>query len=318
MFGTDTDRWRLRDIPDLSGTVAVVTGANSGIGLAVTRHLGANGARVVMACRSQHRAKHARQRIAESVDADLLHVYNCDLTDLTSVESFVTSVTSDFDALHLLCNNAGIMAIPRRETVQGFERQFGVNHLGHVKLTAGLLAMLAETDGETRVITQGSGTHRRVKRFNIDNLIDPSTYHPWRAYYRSKLANALFALELDRRLERVDLDVRSVCCEPGFVRTNLPFKGPRMENNRLKLVLWRVAQLVARSPDAGAQSMLFAAVSDEIGRGDYVQPAYFAYRGPPTIASPSDLALDEALASELWERSLAWTDSSFDLLDTST
>lgn len=302
--------WGVDDIPDLEGRIAIVTGANSGIGLAVTRELATRDATVIMACRRFDRGEAARSYLAETIDRARLDVRECDLADLSSIHAFAAAIEEDYDELHLLCNNAGVMAIPRRETADGFERQFGVNHLGHFALTGLLIDRLAASPGRARVVTQGSLAHREVDGLDLDDVVDPERYDRRRAYARSKLANALFARELDRRLRASELTLQSLCCEPGFVRTNLHVRGPAMEGKRWKVILWRLAQrLFGQSPTAGALPMLYAAVSDDLEGGAYVRPSgLMGLRGAPTEATPSEAARDGELARALWSRSVEWTD----------
>lgn len=287
----------------------VVTGANSGIGKAVTRELADRGATVVMACRSLERGEAAAAAIeAEGVTGDL-EVRACDLADLDSVATVAESLRRDFDDLRLLLNNAGVMAIPYGETADGFERQFGINHLGHFALTGQLLDLLRAAPGESRVVTQSSRMHERAAGLELIPGVDPGAYDRWQVYAESKLANVLFARELDRRLEAADAAVVSVSCEPGFVDTDL-FRGPRQDGSRLLALAMRLATAVAaQSPARGAASMVMAATDADIGRRDHVRPGgWFAMRGTPIVATPSQPAMDADLASQLWADSVEATD----------
>ncbi|WP_121822890.1 oxidoreductase [Halostella salina] len=311
--------WDVSSMPDQSGKTVVVTGANSGVGLAATRAFARKGAHVVMACRSVERAESAKADVREDVPAASLTVGELDLADLDSVRAFAAWFEAQDLPLHVLCNNAGVMAIPRRETADGFERQFGVNHLGHFALTGLLLPHLRETPGETRVVTQSSGVHERG-RIDFDDLHGEASYDKWEAYAQSKLANVLFAYELDRRLgggDADDADVRSVACHPGYADTNLQRRGPEMSGSRLRLLLMKVANAtLGQSPAAGALPLLYAATDPAVDGGDYVGPGGFMnMRGHPEKQRSSDRSYDESTARRLWEASSAATGVTYSLSD---
>jgi NAD(P)-dependent dehydrogenase (short-subunit alcohol dehydrogenase family) len=306
--------WTEASIPDLSGRTAIVTGANSGIGFEATRLFAAKGADVVMAVRSPERGEEAAEDLRGGLDGTL-EVRELDLADLDSVEAFANAFRDEYDELQYLCNNAGVMAIPREETVDGFETQFGVNHLGHFAVTGHLLDLLRETPEEGRVITQSSGMHERGE-IDFDDLHHEADYDRWEAYAQSKLANVLFAYELQRRLEAVGEDsVTSVAVHPGYADTNLQYRGPEQAGSRLRLWLMKVANtLFAQSPKAGAWPMLYAATVPSIEGGEYVGPkGLFDMRGPPGVQESSDLSYDEALAGELWDVSVELTGVEYDL-----
>jgi NAD(P)-dependent dehydrogenase (short-subunit alcohol dehydrogenase family) len=320
-------------MPDLSGRTVVVTGANSGLGYEATRAFVAAGADVVMACRSVDRGAAAREEIRRAVaDADgaasdpgVMSVEACDLADLASVRAFAETVAAEWPSVDVLCNNAGVMAIPRSETADGFETQFGVNHLGHFALTGHLLDSLAagEGAGTARVVTQSSGLHERGE-IDFADLMGEAEYDEWDAYAQSKLANVLFAYELDRRLQRAGLDpsgdrdgaIVSVACHPGYAATNLQYRGPEASGSRLRLLAARAANaVVAQSARRGAFPMLYAATHPSIDGGEYVGPGGFAsMRGAPEIQRSSDRSYDRELARRLWARSVELTDVSYGLL----
>jgi NAD(P)-dependent dehydrogenase (short-subunit alcohol dehydrogenase family) len=306
-------KWTVDDAGDLSGRTAVVTGANSGLGLEVTRGFARAGARVVMACRSTDRGEEARRTVESDVPGADLDVLELDLADLDSVADFVERFRAEYDALHALCNNAGVMAIPRSETADGFETQLGVNHLGHFALTGRLLSALVDTEGETRVVTQSSGLHERG-RIDFEDLQGEREYDRWDAYAQSKLANVLFAYELDRRLDAAGIDsVDSVACHPGYAATNLQYRGPRESGSRVRLAMMKVANAVlAQSARKGALPMLYAATADVDG-GEYVGPGgLMDMRGYPEVQSSSDRSYDEAAAGRLWEVSAELTGVEYD------
>jgi NAD(P)-dependent dehydrogenase (short-subunit alcohol dehydrogenase family) len=290
-------------MPDLSDETVIVTGANSGLGFEATRAFASAGATVVLACRSRDRAESARDELGQRIpDADL-DVHDLDLGDLASVRQFADEFRANYDDLRVLCNNAGVMAIPRSETADGFETQFGVNHLGHFALTGHLLEPLIATDGETRVVTQSSGLHERGE-IDFDDLQGEREYDEWDAYAQSKLANVLFGYELDRRLDAAGVEgVTSVVCHPGYAATNLQYRGPEARGSRVRMAAMKVANsLLAQSAEMGTLPMLYAATAEEVAGGDYVGPGGFMnMRGYPETQPSSDRSYDEATAERLWQ-----------------
>ncbi|SEP23997.1 NAD(P)-dependent dehydrogenase, short-chain alcohol dehydrogenase family [Halogranum amylolyticum] len=300
-------------MPDCSGKTVVVTGANSGLGLEASRAFAGKGAHVVLACRSTSRGDDAREEILKDHPDASLDVRELDLANLDSVRSFAEVFTDDYDDLDVLCNNAGVMATPYRTTADGFELQFGVNHLGHFALTGQLLPMIAATPGETRVVTTSSGAHR-MGEIDLDDLHHQRSYGKWEAYGQSKLANLLFAYELDRRLGAADVDVTSVAAHPGYAATNLQLRGPEMEGADLRERLMALTNnVVAQSAERGALPILYAATAADVRGGDYVGPDGLAeMRGYPTKVTSSDRSYDMQLADELWAVSEELTDVSYD------
>ncbi|WP_115891489.1 oxidoreductase [Haloferax sp. Atlit-48N] len=307
--------WTAADVPDLSGKTVVVTGANSGLGFEATRAFAEKGAHVVMACRSLDRGADAMADIRESVLAASLTLSELDLADLDSVRQFADEFAAEHGSLHVLCNNAGVMAIPRRETAQGFETQFGVNHLGHFALSARLFPTLRDTPGETRLVTMSSGLHERG-RMEFDDLQGERDYDEWDAYAQSKLSNLLFAFELDRRLTAAGIDdVLSVGAHPGYAATNLQFRGPEASGSTLRYWMSKLGNAIfAQSAEMGALPLLYAATSPAVESGEYVGPqGLFGMRGTPGIAEPSDRARDPETAARLWDVSEELTDTRFRL-----
>ncbi|RDI72489.1 oxidoreductase [Halopelagius longus] len=310
-----SDDWTAERMPDLSGRRVVVTGANSGLGFEATKAFARKGAHVVMACRSRERGRDAMVDVREAVPGASLTLGKLDLADLDSVRAFAETFDEEFGSLDILCNNAGVMAIPRRETEQGYEMQFGVNHLGHFALTGLLFDALRESPGESRVVTQSSGLHENGE-MDFDDVDGEEEYDKWEAYAQSKLANLLFAYELQRRLGDAGIDdVTSVGCHPGYAATNLQRRGPEMAGSRLRLAAMRAANaLVAQSAETGALPMLYAATADDVTGGDYVGPTGFRnMRGYPGENESSDLSHDEADARRLWELSEERTGVAFDI-----
>lgn len=311
-----TDSWTVEQMPDCSDRTVVVTGANSGLGFEATKAFARKGATVVMACRSIDRGERAANDIRDTVGSTgaTLNVRECDLASLDSVESFADGIREDYDELHALCNNAGVMAIPRDETEDGFEMQLGVNHLGHFALTGHLLELLVTTDRETTVVTQSSEMHT-IGELDFDDLHSEDSYGKWGAYAQSKLANLLFAYELQRRLEDAGIaDTTSVACHPGYADTSLQYRGPEASGSRLRYGVMKVANtLFAQSASQGALPMLYAATSPDIEDGAYYGPGgIMNIRGAPERQESSDDSRDEADARKLWERSEELTGVSYE------
>lgn len=304
--------WTAADVPAMDGRRVIVTGANSGIGYEATKQFARAGAAVVLACRSTERGERAAAEIRESVPDAALEVRACDLADLDSVAGFADAYTSDYDDLHVLVNNAGVMAIPREETADGFEAQFGVNHLGHFALTGRLLSTLVGTGG-ARVVTVSSGAHERGA-IDFDDLQSERSYDKWAAYGQSKLANVLFAYELQRRCDDAGLDVTSVACHPGYADTGLQRRGPEKAGSRARLLVMRAANAVlAQSAAAGALPTMYAATAPDVAGGEYVGPGGFMnMRGAPEVQQSSDASYDPDLARRLWSVSEDLTGVEYD------
>ena len=216
--------WTAEQIPDQSGRTAIVTGANSGLGFATARELARAGALVVIAVRDPAKAKDAQSKIQAEVPSARLEPRELDLAELGSVREFASGIEADYPAIDLLINNAGVMMPPRTTTAEGFELQFGTNHLGHFALT-GLLLERLSAGRDPRVVTVSSLEHRPGK-IDFENLQSERDYHPRRAYQQSKFANVVFALELDRLLRAAGSPVKSVLAHPGYSATNLQLTGP--------------------------------------------------------------------------------------------
>jgi NAD(P)-dependent dehydrogenase (short-subunit alcohol dehydrogenase family) len=280
-------RWTASDLPSLDGRTFVVTGANSGLGLVAARELAGAGARVVMAVRDTDKGDRAAATIAGEVEVRAL-----DLADLASVRAFAESWDG---AIDVLVNNAGIMAVPRGATKDGFELQIGTNHLGHFALTNLLLAQITD-----RVVTVSSFAHR-TGRVDLDDLnFEQRRYGRWTAYGQSKLANLLFTLELQRRLAEAGSDVRALAAHPGYAATDLQSHTASALQNA---GMWLSNRLIAQSAAMGVLPVLFAATQDLPG-ASYVGPGGpQEMRGHPALASRTRAALDGDTARGLWELS---------------
>jgi NAD(P)-dependent dehydrogenase (short-subunit alcohol dehydrogenase family) len=292
-------KWTARDIPDQSGRTAVVTGANSGVGLTTARELARAGARVIMACRDVTKGTAAASSVTGDVEVRAL-----DLADLSSIRTFAASVTED---VHLLINNAGVMATPERRTADGFELQFGTNHLGHFAVTGLLLPRLRD-----RVVTVSSAMHW-IGRINLNDLNwERRRYSRWPAYAQSKLANLLFTFELTRRLAATGATLRATASHPGYASTNLQSHTESVQDQVMALG----NRLVAQSADMGALPTLYAAVADIPG-GSFAGPGgVTGQHGHPKLVSSSRSARNPAVAKALWERSSELTGVTFDLAAT--
>jgi NAD(P)-dependent dehydrogenase (short-subunit alcohol dehydrogenase family) len=292
--------WSSADIPDQRGRVALVTGANSGLGLITARELARHGAGVVIACRNLDKAERAAAEIRAAVPAAELQVSQLDLASLDSVRAFAARVGAEHPRVDLLINNAGIMAPPRRLTVDGFESQFGTNHLGHFALTGLLLERLRAAPAP-RVVTLSSVMHR-LGRINFGDLQSEHGYNSWLAYSQSKLANLMFAFELQRRAVAADLELLSLAAHPGYSATNLQTAGPAHWYEKVFGVLGN--RLMAQSAAMGALPSLFAATSPELPGGTFVGPGGIGeVRGAPKVVGAAGRAYDENAWQRLWEAS---------------
>lgn len=291
--------WNAHDIPDQSGRVAVVTGANSGLGYVTARELARKGARVVLACRSEARGAAARERMVAEVPGARAELRLLDLGDLGSVREFAAAFP--YDRLDLLVNNAGVMALPYGTTADGFETQFGVNHLGHFALTGLLLPALLGTPG-ARVVTVSSPVHA-LANIDIDDLNSERRYRRWIAYARSKTANLLFTHELARRLAAQGSPVVAAA-HPGYADTNLQAAGPRMSGRRAGEWLMRVGNRVfAQSAEAGALPTLYAATAPDVRPDSFTGPSFAGWRGAPAPSWRAPWTLDDRAGTRLWEES---------------
>ncbi len=290
-------KWTSSDLPDLDGRTFVITGANSGLGLATARALAGAGGRVVLAVRSVAKGEEAARSISGKSEVRPL-----DLADLASVRSFAESWNGELD---VLINNAGVMAIPEQRTKDGFEMQIGTNHLGHFALTNLLLPKITD-----RVVTVSSPAHR-AGRIRLDDLNwEKGGYQRWRAYGQSKLANLLFTLELQRRLDEAGSKLRALAAHPGYAATNLQSRTENFIQNAIMAIGNKV---IAQSEEMGALPTEYAATQDIPG-GSYIGPDGFQeQRGHPKLVGRSAAAKDADTAKRLWTLSEELTGVSFPL-----
>jgi len=294
-----SDKWTAAEIPTLDGRRAVVTGANSGLGYETALALAAHGAQVTMAVRDTAKGDAAAQQIRAQAPHASLEVHRLDLADLSSIDEFAWLWREAHpEGLDLLINNAGIMAIPRRETADGFEMQLGTNHLGHFALTGRLLDAIRP---EGRIVTVSSQAHR-MGRIDFDDLMGERKYGAWRAYGQSKLANLLFMRSLAERLERAGSTIASVAAHPGFASTHLQAVAPEMKGRGWQVkIMDGVNKVMAQSAAMGALPTLYAATFPAIRSGDYVGPDGFGeQRGHPKLVGMTPSARDDEAANRLW------------------
>ncbi|PWU52367.1 short-chain dehydrogenase [Micromonospora sp. S4605] len=290
--------WATDQMPDQTGRVFVVTGANSGLGLATTRALARRGGHVILAVRDEAKGRRAVAEITAEHPAASLDVRQVDLADLDTVRAFADRLRADHPRLDVLVNNAAVMAPPRSLSAQGHELQFACNHLGHFALTGLLLDRLAE-GRDPRVVTVSSINHRQG-RLRFDDLDGERRYSPMGFYNQSKLANAVFGWELHRRLTAAGSPVRSLLAHPGYTATNLQTSTP--------VGLWRVVlgrignPILAQSPADGALPQLSAATAPDVQSGQFIGPDGLGeLRGRPTLVRLSPAATDAETGRRLWD-----------------
>ncbi|MFD7028724.1 oxidoreductase [Streptomyces sp. NPDC059917] len=309
--GAGMPGWTARDIPDQSGRTAVVTGANSGIGYVTARELARRGARVLLACRSEVRGRAAEARLRREVPDAQVEFAPLDLADLASVREFAAGFGAGHDSLDLLVNNAGVMALPYGRTVDGFETQIGVNHLGHFALTGLLLPHLLRAPG-ARIVSLSSGFHA-LGDVDLGDLHGERGYRRWIAYGRSKTANLLFVHELSRRLAAAGSDLVVAAAHPGYADTNLQAAAAKQEGRRVTERVMGFANAVIAQPAAsGALPTLYAATAPGVRPDAFIGPK-LGWRGAPVPSWRAKWTLDDASGAALWSASERLTSVSYGL-----
>jgi len=294
--GSVPSKWASDDIPRQDGRTFVVTGANSGLGLITARDLAAAGARVVMAVRNIDKGRAEADRISGTVEVEKL-----DLAELASVRAFAERFQGPID---VLVNNAGLMAIPESRTADGFEMQIGTNHLGHFALTGLLIGRLTD-----RVVTLSSGAHR-IGKIRLDDLNWKQGYKRWPAYGQSKLANLMFAMELQRRLEAAGSQLRSMAAHPGYASTNLQSRTESIQDTLMGIG----NKLFAQSAQMGALPQLYAATAPDLAGGSFIGPDGIGeQRGHPKQVEGDERSQDSDVQRRLWELSEELTGVRFEL-----
>jgi len=297
-----TINWTTANIPDLTGKVMIVTGANSGIGFDSAKEFARKGAQVILASRSMEKAEAALKLIQDEIPNAQAEIIQLDLASMTSIKEFVEAFKARYQRLDVLLNNAGIMMVPYGKTEDGFERQLGTNHLGHFALT-GLLLDLVLSTPNSRIVNVSSNGHR-AGNMNFDNLMyeGGKDYSPFASYARSKLANILFTYELQRRLESSGSNAAAFAVHPGASVTNL---GNHLAGDSF---FWRllfpVVMTMAQPADMGALPSIRASVDPQAKGGEYYGPkGFMEMRGYPVVVKSNAASHNVANAKRLWEES---------------
>ncbi len=296
-------KWTTSNIPDQCDRTVIITGANSGIGFEAAKALAEKNAEVILAVRNQTKGDAAAANIQADFPKAKLEVRLLNLADLASVKSFAKQFTADYKQLYLLINNAGIMIPPYGKTVDGFESQFGTNHLGHFALTAQLFDLLKSTP-ESRIVNVSSSAHKMGK-LNFDDLNwENSRYSAWKAYGDSKIANLYFTYELSRQIQVAGHDVMAVAAHPGLTASNLA-KGAGMKF---------INTIFAQNGSMGALPTLMAATEPTAKSGDYFGPSGISeWRGYPKLVTSNKLSHDMDIAARLWKLSQELTGVKFEV-----
>ena len=292
----------IEQLPNQDGRIAIVTGSNTGLGYHNALDLASKGAKVVMACRTESRARDAMARISAEVPGADLEFLELDLQSLDSVRSAVDQYRSQHDSLDLLINNAGIMMTPYENTADGVEDQMAANYWGHFLLTMSLIDLLPDTS-ESRVVSLSSIAHRQgSKKINFADIHWEHKYSSVAAYRQTKLACLMFALELDRRLKAAGKRVLSTASHPGVSDTDL---GRSLPKALVLMTRFTIGPLISHNPDQASLPTLLAAIQPEVSGGDYFGPQGMGeLKGGPGPAKIHDAARDEEAARQLWELSV--------------
>jgi NAD(P)-dependent dehydrogenase (short-subunit alcohol dehydrogenase family) len=304
--------WTTNDIPDQSGRTILITGANSGLGLRSAEALATAGARVLLGCRNAQKAETARASVAAGATGPAPVVVPMDLADLDSVQAAAERLDGELDHLDVLMNNAGVMAVPKARTAQGFEMQFGTNHLGHFALTGRLLGALRRAPAP-RVITVSSFGHRPGRIRWDDPNWQQGRYLAWPAYFQTKLANLLFTVELDRQAGAAVSNLIAAAAHPGYAATNLATAGPGSSNAIMRAGAKLSDRLLGQPDHMGALPQIYAATMPDVQGDDYYGPdGFMEQRGYPEKVGRTDRASDRDAAARLWALSEDLTGVTYD------
>ncbi|WP_320676768.1 oxidoreductase [Prochlorococcus sp. MIT 1300] len=290
--------WTFSDIPNQSGRIVLVTGANSGLGFETTRALLEKNATVIMCCRSLAKGELARNKLLQEFDSNNVYLKHLELSDLSSILKLKDEVNMQFGGLNLLINNAGLMAIPRTLTNCGLELQFAVNHIGHMALTLCCLPLLVPFY-DSRVITVSSGA-QYIGTVNWEDLHGENGYNRWKAYAQSKLANVIFGVELDYRLKQKDIGVKSLLAHPGLALTNLQPASLELSGSFFEKFAYDLTKPLFQSARNGSLPQLRAATSPNVTGGEQFGPR-FSIRGFPVICPIAEFALKVENRVRFWE-----------------
>ena len=298
--GSMPRRWTQADMPDLSGKVVVVTGANSGLGLESSRAFAEHGATLVMTARNMEKGEQARSEIVAEYPDAKIDLMKLDMASLKSVRAFVKEFKAKYQRLDILLNNAGLMAIPRQLTEDGFEMQLGVNHLGHFALTGLLLDVIRKTPG-ARIHNVSSSANWNGS-INFDDLMGEESYSRWGAYGQSKLANVFFTYELQKRLDAAGIDAVANTSHPGLVIGNLQSNSVDESGTRLEAMAYRVlGPIMGQSFEMGVLPMLYGMTAEGAKGGVFYTPRTFNMRGYPAEGRANRAANDPAALKRFWE-----------------
>ena len=296
-------KWSIQNMESLNGRVVIVTGANSGLGYHTSKALALQGARLIMACRNLEKGEEARNLIMQEKPEHKPELWMLDLASLDAVRAFSSKFKANFKHLDLLINNAGLMAIPYARTADGFEMQFGVNHLGHFALTALLWDQISKV-AHSRIVTVSSAAHH-IGRIRFEDIHWEKKYSKWGAYGMSKLSNLLFTSELARRLKGAGLPDLALASHPGYASTELQTKAAKMRGSNLGVASFGLAnRLVAQSAENGALPTLYAATSEQVRQGAYYGPdGFLRLAGWPAPDTPNKRRVTDEVAEKLWKLS---------------
>jgi hypothetical protein len=312
-----SNKWTKHNIPDQTGKVVVITGANSGLGYESTIAFAQKKAHVVMAVRNMEKGEKAKNDVMREVPGASLDLMQVDNASLKSVREFAEAFKAKYDRLDILLNNAGVMAIPRTETEDGFEMQIGVNHFGHFALTGLLLDVIVSTPN-ARIHNVSSGANY-MGSINFDDLMGEKSYDRWGAYGQSKLANIFFTFELNKRLKAAGYDTISNTSHPGLVMTNLQTNSVEKSNAGVESFLYSlVGPLMAQDVSMGVLPQLFGASAEGAKGGVFYGPQTFNLRGYPAEKKANDEANDAAALTRFWEISKQLTGVNYEILDKAT
>jgi NAD(P)-dependent dehydrogenase (short-subunit alcohol dehydrogenase family) len=304
--------WTTTDIPDQTGRTILITGANSGLGLRSAEALAKAGARVLLGCRNAEKAEAARATVASGATGPAPEVVPMDLSDLDSVRAAAERLDGELEHLDVLMNNAGVMAVPRGRTAQGFEMQLGTNHLGHFALTGRLLPALRRATAP-RVVTISSFGHKPGRIRWDDPNWEKGRYLAWPAYFQTKLANLLFTVELDRQAGAAGSNLIAAAAHPGYAATNLVSSGPGSGSKVMATGGAVVDKLFGQPDHMGALPQLYAATMPDVSGDDYYGPdGFLEQRGHPKKVGRTRRAADRDAAARLWGLSEDLTGVSYD------
>lgn len=292
-------KWTAEQIDSQAGKTVLITGANSGIGYQAALELARHGAHVLLGCRDNAKGAAAVQRLLREAPGASAEAVSLDMASLASIREFAAALRQRGTPLDVLINNAGVMALPQRQlTPDGFERQFGTNHLGHFALTGLVMPQLLQAPAP-RVVTVASLAHRNGK-IDFQNLQSERSYKPWDAYNASKLANILFARELERRAKAAHSRLISIPVHPGVSQTSIVANGPGANDLKTRVLFTFASFLTSRDAE-GALPTLYAATSPQVRGGEYIGPdGWMEFKGSPRVVQPRPQALDEAVGERLW------------------